>query len=205
MQITPDGGGTAQKLAALGLGPGDITDIILSHLHFDHAGGTTHVADGVQSLAWPNATVHVQRRQWEKAHAPTIRERGSFVAGDYDALIGSGKLHLLDGDCEVLPGIFVHEVSGHTPGMQIVEVRSSGRTLCYMADLVPSSGHIRLAYVTSYDVQPLVTVEEKRKWLGAAMDGGWVVAFGHDPATPACTLVRGADGEAVVGERVELA
>jgi glyoxylase-like metal-dependent hydrolase (beta-lactamase superfamily II) len=198
------GGGAPAALRAMGVAPGDVTDVILSHLHFDHAGGTTLAGPDGPVPAYPNARVWVQKAQWERAISPSIRERGSFMKDDYELLRESENLRLIEGSYKVAPAVRVYAVNGHTPGMQVVTVGDGPGSLLYLADLVPTAGHVRLPYVMGYDIEPLVTVEEKRRWLTHAIEQRSVTVFGHDLAVPACLLARGRDGEAMVAEKVTI-
>ena len=197
-------GGTPAKLQALGIGPGDVTDVVLSHLHFDHAGGAARLDACALSLTFPDATIHVQRACWEWAQRPSEKDAASFMAHDLELLKTYPRLNLVDGDAEVLPGIRVIAMRGHTPGMQGVVIESGGKTFCYLSDLAPTVHHIRLPYIMAFDVSPLDTLAEKKRILTQAADGGWVACFGHDIQTPACTLVRDDKGGVAAGGRVEL-
>ena len=193
-------GSLAEQLAARGLGPGAVTDVILTHLHFDHCGGTTHRVGEELALSFPDATHHVQRRQWEWAQAPSSKDAGSFRPEDFAPLAATNRLHLLEGDGELFEGIHTHTVEGHTPGMQLVSVRSDGVGLLFCADLVPTRAHLRWPYIMAYDNQPLVTLEEKLGRLPAAAERGDTVVFGHDPECDAAILRRDQDAVMIARE-----
>lgn len=178
--------GLTRALATHQLTPDAITDVILTHLHFDHAGGVSwQDAEGTLRASFPNATHHVQRRNWSWAHSPSARDQGSYRPEDL-AIFGAHHqapaLNLVDGIAEIMPGIDVLPQHGHTFGMQIVLVRTPHTTFAYLADLIPTMSHLRDPYVMGYDIQPLVTVEEKRALLFEAARHDWVLIFGHDPA-----------------------
>lgn len=195
-------GGLLRQLEERGISAAEITDVILTHLHFDHCGGTTRRENGALLLSFPDADYHVQRRQWEWAHAPSGKDQGSFRREDF-ALLADASLHLIDGDSEIFAGIGVHPVDGHTAAMQLVSIRADDRGLLFCADLAPTSTHLRGPYIMAYDNQPLVTYEEKQAWLPAAAERGDVVVFGHDPECDAATL-RVEDDNVVVDQRIEM-
>lgn len=199
-------GGLEARLAELGLVPEQITDVIVSHLHFDHVGGATlRSPEGALRLAFPRATHHVQRRNWTWAHHPTERDRASYLAETFAALEGSGKLHLIEGDTELLPGVFVTVSEGHTVGCQLVRVEGAGGSgpLVFAADLVPTSAHMRPSWHMAYDLYPLTILEEKRLFLAQALEEKAVLAFAHDPRVAAVRL-REDEGDVAIAEVVDL-
>lgn len=196
--------GVRGGLRRLGVAPEEITDVVITHLHFDHAGGVTHRRrDGARVLSFPRATYHVQRRQWAWAHHPTERDRQSFMAEAYALLEESGRLHLLEGETELCPGLTVHVSEGHTVGMQLVRVSADGASLVHCADLIPTSAHLRVAWHMGYDLYPLTCMEEKRMLLAQAIEEGWTLFFEHDPRIAACK-VREEKGEAAIASVVDL-
>lgn len=195
-------GGLVRQLEERGIAASAVTDVILTHLHFDHCGGTTRRDDGILALNFPAADYHVQKRQWDWAHAPSGKDQGSFRREDF-ALLADASLHLIDGPSEILDGISVHPVDGHTTGMQLVSIRGEEGGLLFCADLAPTSTHLRGPYIMAYDNQPLVTFEEKQEWLPAAAERGDVVVFGHDPTTDGA-LLRVEDDNVVIEEHVDL-
>lgn len=200
----PDGG-LPGALSRRGIEAEEITDVILTHLHFDHCGGTTERRQrGSESdelfLTFPSAAHHVQRRNWEWAWNPSTKDAGSFRDEDFSALEGSDKLHLIDGDTELFPGIYLHVVDGHTPAMQLVRVAADDASLLFLADLVPTRSHLKWPYIMAYDNQPLVTLDEKRAMLPRTAAEGWIAAFQHDPECAAATLRS--DGDRVVLDQI---
>ncbi len=187
----------AAGLATHGLKPEDIDGVVLTHLHFDHAGGvSTQGDDGELKAAFPNARHWVQRKNWGWAHSPSARDGGSYRAEDL-ALFDSAnapRLELVDGPSEILPGIEVFPQNGHTFGMQIVKVSTQTDTFVHLADLIPTSSHLRDPYVMGYDLQPLVTLEEKREVLYHAAKEGWILVFEHDPVVAASRVEFDAKG-----------
>ncbi|MEY4374551.1 MAG: hypothetical protein RL760_717 [Candidatus Eisenbacteria bacterium] len=173
--------GLLPALAALGVAPGDVTDVILTHLHFDHAGGSTErTSEGLRPV-FPNARWYVQRLNWENAHAPNPRERASYLPENYDALHEAGVLTQWDGACEPWPGVRILPVHGHTRGQQVVRIEGTKGSAWYVADLMPTAAHVRIPYVMGYDVAAIETMPEKRQVLEQAVaDGSWVI-LEHDP------------------------
>lgn len=188
-------GGVVKALGRLGVDPEQITDVVLTHLHFDHAAGTTYrdTADELQ-LTFPAALHHVQERHWEWAFNPTMKDAGSFRAEDFSLLAGSDRLRLVKGRTQLYPGLEVVPVSGHTPAMQAVRVGVAGNQALFVADLVPTSAHLRWPYIMGYDNEPLVTLAEKQRFLLPAAADGTVLVFQHDPEIVAARLRQTARG-----------
>jgi glyoxylase-like metal-dependent hydrolase (beta-lactamase superfamily II) len=185
------------SLRARGVEPADVTDVILTHLHFDHAGGSTVRDGGRIRPAFPNAVYHVQREHWEAACHPTERDRASFFPEDFRPLDEHGLLRFSEGEGELLPGIRVLTVHGHTAALQCPVISDGATTLFYCADLVPTLSHVQLPWIMAYDLRPLVTLEEKRRLLGRAAEENWIVFFEHDPSVAAARLTRDERGIAV--------
>jgi glyoxylase-like metal-dependent hydrolase (beta-lactamase superfamily II) len=172
-------------LRAAGFSPDAVDVVVDTHLHFDHAGGNTFVdGDGVVQLSFPRARYYVQRGEWEYAHLDNERIRASYLPANYEPVMAAGRLELVEGERELVPGITVLPTPGHTPHHQSVLVRSRGEVALFLADLVPTSAHLPLPWIMGYDVEPLVTYETKRRVLGRARDGGWLLVFEHDPVVP---------------------
>ena len=188
-----------------GIEPGDITDAIATHLHFDHAGGYTYYDEaGRIRLTFPGAVHHIQRRQWEAAIGPNEKDRASFFTENFMALEEEGRVDLLEGEAEIMPGVKVLPTEGHTPGHQVVMIDTGETTVLYCGDLIPLASHINLPYIMAYDHRPLATLEEKKKLLARAADEGWILFFEHDPRVSACTVVRGDRGRYEIGETFDL-
>jgi glyoxylase-like metal-dependent hydrolase (beta-lactamase superfamily II) len=170
-------------LAGLGLSVKDVTDVLLTHLHFDHAGGSTARDGDRLGRRLPCARYHVQREHWENAHAPNPRERASFMSENYDPLMEAGALTLWEGPQRPWPGIETFLFHGHTRGQQGVRVSGPEGTLYYVADLIPTASHVRIPYVMGYDMCAIESMREKREFLTRAVaEGAWVL-FEHDPET----------------------
>ena len=199
----PHGEATLEgSLRALGLGFDDITDVFLSHLHFDHCGGSikwNSRRDGYEP-AFKNATYWSNAHHWEWATKPNARERASFLKENILPIGESGQLkhvpvirsspteNSLTGD--LFPSVDVLTVNGHTDAMMIPHIRYKGRTVCFVADLLPSIHHIPVAWVMAYDTRPLLTLSEKAEFLGRAADQQFVLFLEHDPMNQCCTVER---------------
>jgi glyoxylase-like metal-dependent hydrolase (beta-lactamase superfamily II) len=182
-----------------GFSPDDVSVVVNTHLHFDHAGGNTYGdEEGRIRLSFPRARYHVQRGEWEYAHRTNERTRASYLDHDYDPVAEADRFTFLEGEADVVPGISVVPTPGHTPHHQSVLVRSAGRTACFLADLVPTMAHLPLPWIMGYDVEPLVTLESKRALLKRAADERWLLVSTHDPAVPWGFLAP--DGKGVVEE-----
>jgi glyoxylase-like metal-dependent hydrolase (beta-lactamase superfamily II) len=172
-------------LASLGFAPGDVTLMIDTHLHFDHAGGNTWVDPaGVVQPTFPHARYVVQRGELEWATHTNERTAASYFPHNWEPVRAAGRLDLLDGEVELRPGIRVMPTPGHTPHHQGVLLSSGGERAFFVADLVPTVAHLPLPWVMGYDVQPLVTLETKRRILARAADEQWLLVFEHDASTP---------------------
>ncbi len=178
------------SLTANGINPNEITDVILTHLHFDHCGGSTHYVGGEVLPTLPNATFYVQREQFEWAMNPTEKDRASFMNHDFEPLKNLGKLNLLEQTGEIFPGIELITLFGHTPAMQAVIINANGKTFFYPADLFPTRAHLNLPYILSFDNYPLTTLEEKKKLLPQIIEEEWIVVFEHDAFVDAATITK---------------
>jgi glyoxylase-like metal-dependent hydrolase (beta-lactamase superfamily II) len=180
-----------QSLKAAGFSPDDITDMFLTHLHFDHCGGGVRTVNGKAELTFKNAQYWSHREHWNWAINPNAREKASFLKENILPMQESGHLKFIDEPpAAPFPVFDILLVSGHTEKMMIPKIKIGGKTLCYMADLLPSVGHIPLPYVMGYDVRPLITLEEKGKFLNEAADNQYILFFEHDPLHECCTVKR---------------
>lgn len=172
-------------LRAAGFAPDDITHMIDTHLHFDHAGGNTYRdAEGEIRLSFPRARYYVQRGEFEYAHWRNERTQASYLSANFDPVHDAGKFELVDGEVGILPGISVIRTPGHTPHHQSVILRSAGEAACFLGDLIPTAAHLPLPWIMGYDVEPLVTLESKRTLLASARAEQWLLVFEHDPIVP---------------------
>lgn len=179
-----------KSLKAKGFGMDDITDVFLTHLHFDHCGGSIKWnKDKTGYLpAFKNATYWSNTEHWEWATKPNPREKASFLKENIIPISESGQLkHTTDG-AELFPGFKVKFVHGHTGAMMIPHINVNGKTIVYMADLLPSVAHIPTAYVMAYDTRPLISFDEKSIFLKEALDNNYTLFFEHDPIHECCSI-----------------
>ena len=165
-----------EVLAAHGIDPERIDLVINTHLHWDHCGGNMLAG----RPAFPNARYVTQRGEWEYAHSRNPRDGVSYRDENYDPLVESGRMTLLDGPAEVAPGVTVEVAPGHTRDMMVVKAQSRGETFCLLADLVPTAEHLKLTWVAAFDLYPLTTMESRQKLLTQAASERWWLGFGHD-------------------------
>jgi len=192
------------NLHAAGVAPEDIDIVINTHLHFDHCGWNT-VRRGDKFVAtFPNAKYYVQEKEWEHGRLQLERDAVSYMSPNYDPLIESGQMVLLNGDLELLPGISVKVFPGHTANMQAVMVESGAgnekKTACYISDLIPTSAHIDLTWVMAFDLFPLQTIESRKKYYARAIPEKWLTVFTHDDQTPWGYVEKNDKGKLVLGD-----
>lgn len=179
-----------QSLAAHGFTPNDITDVFLTHLHFDHCGGAVERSGDKLIPAFPNATYWSHTDHWQWALHPNDREKASFLPENILPIEASGQLQWLSGSgtLELFPGFSILTVDGHTEKQMLPVLTYKGRQVIYMADLLPSTVHIPIPWVMAYDVRPLQSMEEKHSILQMAADSEAVLFFEHDRYTECCTV-----------------
>ncbi len=191
------------SLERYNLEAGDITDVILTHLHLDHAGGAVYKEGDRLKLTFPNAVHYVQKKHHEWALKPSKKDIGSFIIEDFKPIEDEGKFRLVDGYAMILPNIDVIISDGHTVSQQLVKISDGRNTLVYCGDLIPMTSHIRIPYIASYDIYPLTTIEEKESLLSRACNGDWTLFFEHDPVTGAAKVKKTEKGYEI-GEKVFL-
>ena len=193
-----------RALGDKGVTPDDVTDLIITHLHFDHAGGATTREGKALRPTFPNARVHLQEANLKTARRPNLRERRSYLPENFEPLHAADCLQLYRGEAEILAGIRVLPVSGHTDGQHIVKIEAAdGEAMIYCGDLIPTSSHVPLPWVMGYDLRPMDVMREKEEILTEAVRRDWCLFFEHDPKVAAARVTKTDRGFAV-GETVTL-
>jgi len=168
-------------LAQIGVRPADIVMVINTHLHFDHAGGNTRAGKGDKvEASFPNATYIVKRGEYDYATHPNERTAASYFERNFTPIEAAGKMEFVTREKEIVKGIRVIPTPGHTPFHQSILIESAGQRAFYLGDLCPTAAHLPLPWIMGYDVEPLVTLETKRRILKQAMDEDWLLIFEHD-------------------------
>ena len=185
------------SLHGAGLAPEDIDIVINSHLHFDHCGWNTIRQNGTVKPTFPNAKYYAQEGEWQHAHEDQ-RDSVSFFTENYDPLVESGQMQLLRGSAEILPGISVEIYPGHTRDMQAIYVSSGGKIACYISDLIPTSNHLDLYWLMSFDLYPVQSVESRKRFYSRAIPEKWLVMFTHDHEIPWGYLEKDERGKVVM-------
>lgn len=175
-------------LAAAAVEAEAVTDVVFTHLHFDHSGEAVREEEGRLLPTFPNATYWCTASQWQAATQPNARERASFLAENILPLAESGQLRHCDERTDLGDGVRLTVSNGHTDGQVIPHLRYRGRTLVFAADLIPSSWHVPLPFIMAYDLRPLVLLREKEELLAAAAAQGHVICLQHDPKHECCTV-----------------
>ncbi len=174
-----------------GVGPQEITIVVNTHLHFDHAGGNTlEDAEGRARPAFPNARYFVSRAEYEHAEAPHERDRASYLPSNWRPLMQSGQLELKEAEYEIAPGLKMETIIGHSRSMQCVRLQREGRTLFGFADLVPMRAHVPFAWIMGYDLYPVETLEAKKRLLPQAAREDWLCLFYHDAEAPLGRIIE---------------
>lgn len=179
-----------KSLNKAGFSEADVTDMFLTHLHFDHCGGGVRYENAKLELVFKNATYWSNADHWQWATKPNPREKASFIKENILPMEQSGHLKFTEATTSPFTQFDILYASGHTDKMMIPRIRYKDKVICYMADLLPSVGHIPLPYVMGYDTRPLMTLEEKEKFLNEAADNGYILFLEHDPVNECCTVKR---------------
>ncbi len=181
----------------------DITDVIITHFHFDHAGGGTKMENNKPVPTFPNAEYYVQKRNLDHAKNRNVKDAVSYLVENYKPLIDSGRLKTINGNKKLFSGVSVMEMNGHTVGQQVVKIYDEDNTIVYCGDLIPTASHIHIPFIMGYDLFPVYTMQEKKKFLARAEKDGWILFFEHDPCISACTI-NNINGKYVKKDVVEI-
>ena len=174
-----------ERLGEASIAPDEITVVINTHLHFDHAGwNTRRRANGVVVPSFPRAKYYFQKGELAHAHVQHERDRVSYLTDNYDPLVANGQAILLEGAAEIVPGVRVELFPGHTDHHQVVIVESQGKTAAYVGDLIPSTAHLNPTWVMAYDLAPITSIENRKRYYQSAIPEGWLTVFTHEPQTP---------------------
>jgi len=173
-----------ENLRGAGVAPEEINIVINSHLHFDHCGWNTVYKNGAAVATFPNARYFAPEGEWRHGQLQTERDRVSYLSPNYDPLIQSGQMQLIDGNAEIIQGISVEVWPGHTRNMWAVFVRSAGKTACYISDLIPTTWHLDPVWAMAYDLFPLEVLDNRKRYYARAIPEHWLTIFTHDPNIP---------------------
>jgi len=185
------------NLASAGVSPDDIDIVINSHLHYDHCGWNTVLRGDKIVATFPNAKYYAPEGEWRHGRLQLERDAISYISENYDPLIKSGQMELLQGGREIVPGVSVKVFPGHTEHMQAVIIESGGQTACYISDLIPTSAHIDLTWVMAFDLLPLQTIASRKRYYAQSVPEKWLTMFTHDPNTPWAYIEKDERGKMV--------
>ncbi len=183
-----------------------VTDVVLTHLHFDHAGGISHWVNGDPAklaLTYPQARIYLQESNFQNAQKPNIRERASYLRENVEPL-KDASVTLCRGTQEIYPDIWVHQVNGHTEGQQWIEIKNGNTSLVYPTDLIPTSHHLPLPFVMGYDICVKTILKDKEDFLNQALTRDSIIVFEHDPEVAAVRIKRDEKGQIVIKETVAI-
>lgn len=173
-----------------GIDPDSIDIVINSHLHWDHCSGNTVLTPDGALPAFPRAQYFASRGEWEHAHQRHVRDSVAYIDDNYDPLLASGRMTLVEDGHQPVPGVTMHRAPGHNRDMMVITAESLGQTFCFLSDLVPTAAHLQPTWVAGFDLYPLESIDTRMHWLSRAVDGNWLCGFGHDPATAFTGIAR---------------
>jgi glyoxylase-like metal-dependent hydrolase (beta-lactamase superfamily II) len=185
-----------EELAKRGVKPEQVDIVVNTHLHFDHCGGNTRVVDGKLKPTFPNARYVVQRGELEHARHASERDRASYFPENYEPMAETGQWELIDKETEIVPGVQLIRVPGHNRDMMCVRLSGGGKVAMFLADLIPMTTHLPLPWIMGFDLYPMETLENKRKWIPKIVQDNVLALFGHDPKIFAARLQE-RDGKVV--------
>ena len=189
--ISQDKNALSNTLSNYGYTPDNITHVILTHLHFDHAGGATIIDDSNNVVpAFPNAKYYVSQSNWEAALNPNPRDRASYLFENYISLKEKNVLNVVDKNCEIINGIETYVVNGHTTGQQLIKISGKNENLVFCSDLIPLKSHIKLPWIMGYDLNASLTLNEKKQFLDLASKHNWILFLYHDPEVAAIKIEK---------------
>ena len=179
-----------EVIARHGIDPESIDIVVNSHLHWDHSSGNTVLTPNGAVPAFPRARYFASRGEWEHAHERHVRDSVAYIDANYDPLVESGRMTLVEDGHVVVPGVTMHCAPGHNRDMMVVTAESRGQTFCFLSDLVPSAAHLQPTWVAGFDLYPLQSIATRTHWLDRAVDENWLCGFGHDPDIAFARIVR---------------
>ena len=189
--ISQDENALSNTLSKYGYMPENITHIILTHLHFDHAGGATIVDEkGDFKPAFPNALYYISETNWEAGLNPNYKDKASYLEENYIPLKNAGVLKIIPENSEIIKGISTYVVNGHTYGQQLVKISDDKETLVFCSDLIPLKSHLKIPWIMGYDLNASLTLKEKEQFLNCASDNDWILYFYHDPEIVAVKIKK---------------
>ena len=179
-----------EAIARQGIDPESIDIVINSHLHWDHCSGNTVLTPNGAVPAFPRARYFASRGEWEHAHQRHVRDSVAYIDANYDPLLASGRMTLVEDGHQVAPGVTMHRAPGHNRDMMVITAESRGQTFCFLADMAPTAAHLQPTWIPGFDLFPLESIDTKTHWLGRAADENWLCGFGHDTAIAFTQIAR---------------
>jgi glyoxylase-like metal-dependent hydrolase (beta-lactamase superfamily II) len=179
-----------EEILNAGYSSEDVTDVILTHLHFDHCGGATIIKDDKLVPSFPNATYHISSAQWEAAASPVLIEKASYFPEDFVPLKENNQLNLFNRGFSLGDRISIRLFNGHTNGLAVPLIRVNNNTIVYISDLIPLMPQIKLSWICAYDNQPVISLEEKTEFLDEIFRNNWIIFSEHDYYRECCTLTK---------------